>query len=203
INLRSGQVICRLHIASDLTNTGIFTTPKHTPLLVSQSISFSMLAGYRMHLSKNGMKSVLHLDVSSLKINHESFLHLLIIFMSQFSPGFFRSLLSSCYDAGFYSQIKNISLKRSFGFLFLFSILVSIVSFLLLLSYFSREEEISQNFLDVYDSHVPAFEVMIRENTLEIPSPITLYFQVDQHRNVSLETSSSSSSFFLLQADTS
>lgn len=120
-----------------------------------------------------------------------------------YSPGFFKSLIKGCYDSQFYAEIKNISFKRSIGFLFLFSILAAVVSCLLLLSYFSRHENFSRTILNAYDTHLPAFQATFRENTLEVvPPDFSLYLSVDQNREMKMQTTVSDSSFFVIEVDT-
>lgn len=120
-----------------------------------------------------------------------------------YSPGFFKSLLDSCSSADFYSRVKDISLKRSVGFLLLLSLLVSITSFVLMSLYFSKYEDRSEEILQAYDQYLPPFEVMLSDGKLEtIPSNFSLYFTLDENQEIQVQKEKMSSSIFALQIDT-
>lgn len=120
-----------------------------------------------------------------------------------YSPGFFKSLFESTYNPEFYQRIKDVSFKRSLGFLFLFSLLVSLVSFGLMSHYLSNFQDKKEKILQSYDEHVPAFEVILNENTLEtIPSDFSYYFNVNENREFEFQADQIRSTVFTVQVDT-
>jgi hypothetical protein len=120
-----------------------------------------------------------------------------------YSPNIFKILAESCYSTDFYSRVKDISMKRSIGFLLLFSLCVSIVSFVLMSLYFSKHQDRSDEILQAYDTYLPPFEVIYSDGQLEtIPSQFSSYFTINENQEIELQEEKMSSSIFVLQVDT-
>jgi len=122
---------------------------------------------------------------------------------SYFTPGFFQSLVQSCYSTEFYHRIKSIRMRRAVGFLFLFSALLAALLLIFLWVFSDRIDVKTETVLEYYDEFVPDFDAQFENNSLQtIPPRMDLFLGYTTDRGIIVEKKESSSTSFIIRIDT-
>lgn len=124
--------------------------------------------------------------------------------LNTYRPGFFSSLVKSCYHGDFYRQISRISFKRSLGFLSILTLLVTIFSFFALWFLVQRIDFSEEKILASFDQAVPAFDAVYDDGILEtIPENFELSLGLDPDGTILFEQGYQEDLPLLLRVNTS
>ncbi len=122
----------------------------------------------------------------------------------RYRPRFFSSLSQSLWNPEFYQQIPKISFGRAFGFLFLLSLLTSLLVLISSWYALNRWNPSVDDALEVYNEYMPDITIGFENGKLNSSSsPHFLSLNIDQDNGLSAGKTLNQGSFAALELDIS